>query len=498
MNSSGESAKRIKMPICDRTLTLEMSNDYTLPDYQPEIRRVLIVRADTLPPARYVGGAAVEFSGNVDYHVLYVGADGELYSMPLNAQYSLSAPISADLDFDFGEGVTAFADVELENITTRLTAPRKITVKSKLTADVKAYATMEIEEAISGEHDPMCIERQIEECTACDFLYTTSDVSEVSAEIIPENADCRVISASGDVFITEVRPEADITNIRGEVLLNVLTASGDESGNVSLITRKIPFNTNVDTEGNTADAKCTTKGYVCDISVSVEEDRIICDLKLLFEILAQKDTPFSYTRDIYSTESYSNTTYRDHKIPASGYCICGNFSMNDRMTKENIGFPENAEIVDTYGVATAQSIESQNGKNILIGQVKYTVLVYNNGEFSTLETILPLRYEFDNDNVISTTQKATVSVISCRARQDSESVSIDSEMAVSAWGASEIEIDAVSEVSFGEKLEKNKRDIIIYYLTPEDTTWSVAKKYHIPFNELKAKEATQSSEYVII
>ena len=34
-NGMGE----IMIPLCNRIITAEMSNDYTLPDYQPEIRR---------------------------------------------------------------------------------------------------------------------------------------------------------------------------------------------------------------------------------------------------------------------------------------------------------------------------------------------------------------------------------------------------------------------------------------------------------------------------
>ena len=61
----------VTVPMCDRTVTTEVSGDFTLPDYQPELRRLLSVVPTVLPPAKYVGSGRVELNGTVDYLVLY-------------------------------------------------------------------------------------------------------------------------------------------------------------------------------------------------------------------------------------------------------------------------------------------------------------------------------------------------------------------------------------------------------------------------------------------
>ena len=71
-------APRFTMPLCDRTVNTEINGEYTLPDYQPEIRRLLNVGLTVLPPAKYVGAGGVELNGTVEYRVLYVGGDGGL------------------------------------------------------------------------------------------------------------------------------------------------------------------------------------------------------------------------------------------------------------------------------------------------------------------------------------------------------------------------------------------------------------------------------------
>ena len=83
----------------ERSFGTEASGDFTLPDYQSEIRRILHVAQTVLPPAKYIGADAVEFNGTVDYQVIYVGMDGGMYSVPLSTEYSFNVPLerSAEL-----------------------------------------------------------------------------------------------------------------------------------------------------------------------------------------------------------------------------------------------------------------------------------------------------------------------------------------------------------------------------------------------------------------
>ena len=66
------------LPICDKTVTAEAGCEFSMPDYQPEIRRLLRVNATLLPPTSYVGAGKAEFVGAVRYDMLYSAADGGL------------------------------------------------------------------------------------------------------------------------------------------------------------------------------------------------------------------------------------------------------------------------------------------------------------------------------------------------------------------------------------------------------------------------------------
>lgn len=495
--------KRIRMPICDKTVITEISNDYTLPDYHPEIRRVLYVSSNILPPAKYVSASGAEYSGMIDYSIIYVSVDGKLYSAPLSAEYTLNFPINIDGDFDFNEGISSCVDVISETVSTRLSGPRKINVKSKLKAHARAYATMSLDEKISGDVEPDTLELLSKEEDICIFTRTVSDAFEISEEIIPDTPEFRVISADGKVFIKDISLSDGEAAVNGEIYLTLLLEYSD-SDEVAQIQRKIQFSHTIDNEELCKSSRCTAAGHLSDISVNIEEQGIICDMGLIIELEAQTKKSFSYIADIYSTNKSSKAQYKSYDIPANGYCTNGNISMNEKISKENIGIPQNAIIVDVHGTAIAEKIFAEDGKNFVVGQAKYLLLVLSEGEYSSVEIALPFKYAFlaENGSYEQTSCEAKADVISCKVRQDNEEISIDAELSIACWGIGNKTITVLDEIRFEDEIKREKGNVIIYYPSPEDTLWTIAKRYFVPVSKIQLLNGLSddiiNKEYILI
>ncbi len=485
--------KGTRMPVSDKLMINEISSEHTLPDYQPEIRRILHIGATVMSPAKYVSGGGAEFNGAVDYAVLYVGADGELYSVPLAAEYGFSVPMEMDHNsIDYNEGICANADIAVENVSARLLGPRKISIRCKLHAYARAYGRVLFMENMTGQTSHTAIERLDAECNVCNFLHTMSDIIDMSTEIICDNPDIRVISVNGSVFVSDVSAAVDNVTVSGEIYLNLMTTN-EVHNNPTCLKRKIPFSESVELEGLLSGDKCAAYGRISNIAVSVEEGRIICDASIVLDVSAEGEKSFNYTKDIYSTENLCECTYKEYTMPIPSFCMSGNFSMNERVLKEGLSIPEMAEIVTCYGEAFSEKCELVNGKGIISGHAKYTVILSNEGEYSALEILLPVKYEIDGTCKSLNNTSTLFSVISCEARQDAESLLIDAELSVYGWGMANENITVLTDVTFGESIGKRKGDVIIYYTTPSDTLWSVAKKYHISPERIEAKNGLNGS-----
>ena len=99
---------RYQTELCDRPRTTEIPHEISLPDYQPEIKRLLRVSATAQPPSRYLGGGSAEFSGAVDFNILYAAADGSIYCFPTSADYSFRVPMEADTSFDLSDALCCY------------------------------------------------------------------------------------------------------------------------------------------------------------------------------------------------------------------------------------------------------------------------------------------------------------------------------------------------------------------------------------------------------
>ena len=144
---------RMLMPMCGRVINSEVSDDFTLPDYYPEIRRVLYVKESSLPPSGFVGGSKIDVNGVLDYTLVYVGGDGQLCSAPLSAEYSFSIPVEGAADFEFGEGVTLMTHTFCDSSNVRVSGPRKLSVRSLLRSSVNAWGRMICGDGLSGTDD---------------------------------------------------------------------------------------------------------------------------------------------------------------------------------------------------------------------------------------------------------------------------------------------------------------------------------------------------------
>ena len=133
---SRDGYRGVQTKICDRSLTQEINEDFSLPDYQPEIRRLLKVDVALPPLAKYIGAGKAEFSGDVIYNILYIGSDNGLYSCRLSTEYAFDAPLDNDKNCDMSENIVCFAKASPDSVVSRVTAPRKLNIRCKLKATV--------------------------------------------------------------------------------------------------------------------------------------------------------------------------------------------------------------------------------------------------------------------------------------------------------------------------------------------------------------------------
>ena len=471
-----ENARRVQTPLMARPVTAELADDFSLPDYKPEIRRMIGITATVSPAAHYLSPGHAEFAGPVRYSILYEGSDGGMWSADLPSEYDLDLTLDNDPTFE-PDGMIAYADVVCESVTVRVTAPRRLSVRARLRADAVVLGMRRLDETVSGAAGLAAddLKRLEGSAETAEILRATNDPAEYTDTFLPDDG------GSGEVRVICCRAEPLV----GEVSATVLLCRDPEGARPFAVTRRIPFAETVATDrAPERGASCRAWGCVTSASAEPNENGEIVatvGLALTAEVASAVTVP--YTRDVYSTKCESTVVMRESDAAAVKKCMNANITVSGGEELAALGLDSGIRIVDATANVLADSVEcrTDGGRAVLTGKMRVRVVADNGAEIMGKDFDMPFRYETDLSGdgafVGGGYSEWTVSAPVCRVRPDGERLSADCELAVSARFCGRVKLPSVAEVKVGDARAPRNGCMTVCYPTADDSLWSVAKRY---------------------
>lgn len=493
MDQNMNMGRHMQLCVCDRTLTGEVTTEYSMPDYQPEIRRLLRVSATVMPPATYVGAGNAELSGTVRYDILYSAPDGQLYSTSVSEDYEMSAPLDRDANL-VGE-IVLICDVSPDVVISRVTAPRRLNIRTRLKAKVQGYGEHSVEEELQGEYELGELQRLTGEVLCGAFARSEIEKFEMSEEWTVDGSerDLRIVSASAEMCVGETLVSEGSVSCRGDAVVKLLLCADGEGGIPFVLTRKFPFAETLAADGFHVGMSCFARAECGELRATVEENRILLDLTCYLCAFGQENRPVVYTKDIFSTSQHSQVDYCTVEYPYALKCQNGNFTQSLYEPIEGFGIDPDAVVVDLSARAAADSLTYDRGKWALSGDSKIQLLLRCGGEYVTHELSVPFRYEFDGEDGQLLGSSSDVRMISGRARIDGGRLCVDCEMAATLRLCGVKSVEMLCSASFSEPCE-SYRECVVCFPRESDTLWDVAKKYHVPTERLRKLNRTAREE----
>lgn len=464
----------------ERGLGVEVSGDHVLPDYQCEIRRILSVTPSILPPTRYVGATSVDFGGSIDFRVTYVGGDGELYCVTLEDEYSFSVPIEQGADADV---TCVLCSVRAEGVSTRVSAPRRLGIRCRLRPQVRVLSEVSIACQSVGVEDTDKIFCRVESAERLECQSVCSEPVLLEYMRPPLADDVRIVSA--DAYATIQRCEYAPRGVicAGKAFLKLLSVR--DGGEFILETRAMDFECECDVLQRNAALRAVPT--VSDVSVSVTEEGVECSLTLTCEVTAMANVPVEYTADAYCVGMESRCEMRSTAARTLGACICGNATLNERISLAETSIPDSAEVIDASSRVYIDACERQARGYALSGRADVAVLWRQDGELGVSEVSLPVRYEHASEggeDAVCFDASAVLDGLRCRV--DGELLCVDAELVVSADILCERQISSVALIEAGEEREGALQGVLkVCYPERDDTLWTLSKRYGISPDSVK-------------
>lgn len=466
----------LALPICERTFGIESSGDFTLPDYQSEIRRILCVSASILPPAKYVSDSAIEFNGTVDYQVIYVGSDGNVTSASLPSEYAFSVPLDGSEGFC---DVKVLCAVGVESISTRVSAPRRLSIRGRLRPSVRAYGMLNPERCSFEGADPTAIYKKFEQTDALWCTSVTSDTVNVSCVSAGVSEDTSVAFADTAVEISSVSMEKDRLLCRGIARIKLLCTEG-EDGELRSVDAEVPFDGELDVPAMPEGATPCVRGIVADTSVNVGDTGIECNMGIVLSAEVFANERVEYASDVYSTECECDAQTKNACVRRMLFARSAGFSLNESVSLADANIPATAEILFSRANAYMDKCYSASRKAIFTGNADFSVAWRNDGEIFVSNVSLPLKYEIEVDSDADVESfDSYFEVKEPKAKLTGGQLSLGAELVgyVNALGKSDAQL--LDRVAFGDVFEKSDAHLVICYPSDDDTAWSIAKRYRV-------------------
>ena len=472
-------------------LRTESVGDYSIPDYQPEIRRVLRVRTRVLPSGRYRRGGRTECAGLCVHTVLYSTDLGQLAALDVTSEYSFS--FAAE-----DEALVWLALPQIEGVSCRLGGPRRLSIRAALTLTPHVYGEVNL------------CEEDGELCAADTVKLThplrTSELSLLSKgdleyhDTKPLDAGMTLLASDGTAEVLETQMTERGAEVKGEIVCSLLLL-GDGDLPTSMLHR-IPFETTLECEKPSEGrlfASATLSSF--EARVASEEGggtRLLIDAGI--EIDAELLTPKLQSPVVDAFSLKSPLVARKEIIPYTE--LLGTHVHRQAIVCETTRSESDSEdacaVLDTGAAAHIQSVTRENdtlrvtgecrvdmalalGSSSAEGRPDYMAASYA----SPFSALIPLPDWLSEDAELEILPR----VSEVRGRIEPAGLSCEAQLVLTLRAARRrMIVLAVGMEEGGESsAELSEDETVAVYPSERDSVWSIARRYRISPERIAAQ-----------
>ncbi len=469
-------------------LEQSVSIDYALPDYYPNIFKVISSKLDTSITSKKVMGNKIVIDGVFNIKMTYISEENASIKQ-IEYRQSFTKNVELKESYD-----TLNIDVKCkcDYINIRAQNQRKLDIRGSASLYALAYASVS-KTLINGCEGLQSKTRQTQICG--ERLYASKEV------IVKETVEISggkppildVINYEAVAHITESKIIANKAILKGELILHTLYISSDRSQRPQIIEHQIPISQIIEMDGIDEDYALTCS--VCvqnyDIDLQVDEDgecrNFIAQLAMCIECEAAKNKDAHLVIDCYST-MYETKCVAD-KIAVSKYIK----QVNETKIVKHVLKLDEVELQSVFDIMPqmgAVLVQKQETSLDLSVDVAATLLAMDSEgnamaykqNFEAQLSIdcekISAQVEFNSNLVILSTNYTILS---------SSEIELRIEFKVSGIIYTKEEINGISEILIDEQSDKKKKDnyaIRMYLGEVGENVWDIAKRYNTSMNAI--------------
>ena len=481
----------INETLLDTTVEQPIECDALLPDYCPDIVRILKCTVVPAVTSRRAAAGRLEVEGMADITVLYVsGGDGIA-----KAQYKV--PFARTIDLrgsaeDAGVTVTARADY----VNCRAVNQRRLDIRGAVVLAVRVCATREEQAVSAGEGGGLQLRG--EECRGTRAMGRAVREEHIgeTLELAYGKPPIQSIVRWGAVpRIVECRAEGGRALVKGELGLHILYCS--TGGTYEVMEYAVPFSTAVELEGLDENCLCDAVAEVTSLTLEPAADgagenrNITLDADVQVSVSGFMPYESRVCSDCYSTQYPCAFHTKNASVQRVDRVAKESFSH-----KENLPMPENVESVLDLWCDVGGTDARPDGDGSVLVEGRLTVIMLarmTDGEIYCFDKLLDLQHDAAVGEGM--TMDARLSAVGCAfAFTGGDTMEVRCDLLLEGPVYAMDRVTLVDEITVDEKNPKTggaTPGLYIYMADPGETLWEIAKRYNTCIDKIAEENPEQ-------
>lgn len=468
--------------------------DFTLPEYYPDVSRILKCCAVARISSKGTNGTSVTCEGTVTVTVIYADNDNMLNSYEY--QYSFSKNFETQ---GFDGNICLCARAATDYINCRAVTARKIDVHGAVSITVTATERAAFE-AISDIDSPdVEIMRKTVSAYMPMFCGEKSLIIEEETEIGAGAKDVNcIIRYDGTATVKESKLLAGKAVVKGELGINLLYCNDD--GEIVTLREDIPLSGIIETDSTGEDCGLDVTAEIAALEIKPKSDAdgrprgFSINAKVLLCVKTFCNNEVTLLLDAYSRKYETAVTKGELNINRIADNINETFAV-----KGTLPFEEGqiAKVTDLWCNIKSTSSRFEDGAFVADGIIAVSMIVEDaDGVPAFYEREIPFNYRYAVSNCCdSLFAEPQITVQSCSYTLTADSnVDVRADIGVNAAVYERERLNPVVDITVDEERPAHRClecAMVVYFASAGESIWDIASKYLADIDEVKRINETE-------
>lgn len=486
-------------------LRCESVGEYSLPDYNGDVKKILLIKSKVFPAGKFVGEDSLEFSGTVGYEVVYVDAENSVTHAEFSTDYDAAVKV------DSASYIDSDVKTSVSHCNMRLIGPRKLSVKCALESDVRIS-----EKRIYSVDGDAFMDRQPEYTEQSAMIYTSSfafgEARRIDEELISIEG---AIADEVEVLLSEVRASVDSCDVddghahlKCRADMTLLYRNGENVP--KKVDKEITFAEEIEVDADLVDSVIEARIEAADLkaAVSPTEEGVSLTVSVTAHpiICARRNARLDVITDAYLKErgtenEYGEFSYTEH--------ICSE-SVEEKYEADHdsseLDLPGDAEVLYSDASVRIEECEIVGDTVKVSGEIRFSgIAVHVTCDGDTIYTPIKITDHFAK-NVNINCQTHDNLRVNCHANADDVKLEIDNSL-LKASCTLGIFLNVCSErrqrclgssYATDEEYIKDDSVVTVYYPDSSESLFDIARKFHTSVSAIAQSNRLSESVFMSV